>query len=348
MPGSSKPGVPRGNLELLIIAIAVASRGNTSSGGRVHLRHNLRGVAAPDCICEEGTYAASLVMGGAMLADATPAAESGLGAKSPPPWAASTTGSWGPQPLVAPLPPEPWDVSVASGFAALEHTSKDQKTWVKSGKKKGKIYNECVAYHRASLSGPTSCLEPPCVCSHHVRTIATRAIKSCHSHCISNRRRCRSCNHRRCRGLLSTALAIVSSVAFTVATSSVIASAAFFTTVASLAVVANLPPPNPPGTVDVVAFGIGCGAAAVFGACCPGSGSPSIKDLSLRINLLFLSGGAVSSDDISVSPDSDQDLALEADPNGTAFSFPLPGPRAASSLLQLSTTSFPGMHTPRD
>jgi hypothetical protein len=68
----------------------------------------------------------------AALAAVTPTAELGLGAKSPPSWAAPAAESWGPPPL------EPWDVGFASGFITLQHACKDQKTWVKSGKKKGK------------------------------------------------------------------------------------------------------------------------------------------------------------------------------------------------------------------
>jgi hypothetical protein len=107
----------------------------------VYTSGTISGVAAPGCVYEEGASTAGLVIVGVSLATAAPAApieESGLGAGSPPPWVASTTGLWGPPPPVAPLSPKPWDVGVASGFIALWHTSKGQKTWVKSRKKKGK------------------------------------------------------------------------------------------------------------------------------------------------------------------------------------------------------------------
>jgi hypothetical protein len=124
-------------VEAAPVAVVVSTSGTIS------------GVVALDCVCVEGAFAADSVMVGVTLVATAPVAVSGLGAGSPPPWAASATGSWGPPPLVAPLPLEPWDASITFGFVTLDHSSKDQKTWVKSGKKKGKICNKCVAYHRA-------------------------------------------------------------------------------------------------------------------------------------------------------------------------------------------------------
>jgi hypothetical protein len=48
MPWSSEPRMPRDNLEL--IAVAVASHGSTSSGGRVHLSHSLEGCGSRLCL----------------------------------------------------------------------------------------------------------------------------------------------------------------------------------------------------------------------------------------------------------------------------------------------------------
>jgi hypothetical protein len=53
-------------------------------------------------------------------------------------------------------------------------------------------------------------------------------------------------------------------------------------------------------------------------------------------------------DNASMSLDGDRDLALEADPDDATFSFTLSGPKAASALLQLLTTSILGMCTPQD
>jgi hypothetical protein len=107
-------------------------------------------VAALDYVCKEDASTASSIMVRAPPTAATPVAESGSGAESPPSWATLVVESWGPPPLVAPRPSEPWDDGAMSGFVALEHTSKDQKAWAKSGKKKGKFCNKRVAYHLAS------------------------------------------------------------------------------------------------------------------------------------------------------------------------------------------------------
>jgi hypothetical protein len=79
MPGSSEPGVPRDNLE--VIVIAVTGRDSTGRGGRVRY----------------DTLAVNSVMVEEAPATAAPATESGSGVVSPPPWAASATRSWGPR-----------------------------------------------------------------------------------------------------------------------------------------------------------------------------------------------------------------------------------------------------------
>jgi hypothetical protein len=124
MPGSSEPGVPHDNLELIVIAIT--GRDSTGRGGRVRY----------------DTSAVDSVMVGEAPATAAPAAESGSGVVSPPPWAASATRSWGPPPL------EPQDVDVMSEFGTLQHTSKGQETWAMIEKEKGKNCNKCKSYHR--------------------------------------------------------------------------------------------------------------------------------------------------------------------------------------------------------
>jgi hypothetical protein len=73
-----------------------------------------------------------------------PAAKSGLGVRSPLPWAASATGSGESPPPVAPLPPKPWDAGVTFGFIALQHASRDQKAYAKTGKEKEKICKKNV------------------------------------------------------------------------------------------------------------------------------------------------------------------------------------------------------------
>jgi hypothetical protein len=90
------------------------------------------GVASPCCAYEEDTPTVGSVVVGTPLTSAALVVESGSGARSPSPWAASTIGSWGP------LPPEHWDVGVMPRFVALQHASKGQKAWAKSRKKKEK------------------------------------------------------------------------------------------------------------------------------------------------------------------------------------------------------------------
>jgi hypothetical protein len=109
MPESSKPRVPCHNLELIIII--VTSRVSTISG-----------VAGPGCARDEDTSIAGLVMVREAPTAAAPNAESGSGARTPTPWVTYDTRSWGPLPL------EPWDAGIVSGFNALQHMSKGQET----------------------------------------------------------------------------------------------------------------------------------------------------------------------------------------------------------------------------
>jgi hypothetical protein len=119
-------------------------------------------------------------------------------------------------------------------------------------------------------------------------------------------------------------------------------------TVASLIVVADLPPPDLLDTVVTATFRSGCGAVAFLGACCPNSGGPPTTDPSPRISLVLLSGGAISSVAASVLLDGDREPALEAEPDGAIFPFPLLEPKAMSALLRPPATSAPGICTPRD
>jgi hypothetical protein len=93
-------------------------------------------VAALDCVCEEDTSVVNSLIVEAPPATTAPIAESGSGAESLPSWVEHAAESWGPRPLVAPRPLEPWDVGDAFMFVPLECTSKDHKAWVKSEKKK--------------------------------------------------------------------------------------------------------------------------------------------------------------------------------------------------------------------
>jgi hypothetical protein len=99
---------------------------------------SVSGIVVPCCACEEDAPVAGSVITGMPPATATLVAESGLGDGSPLPWAASTTKSWGALPLIAPLPLEPWDAGVASGFVALQHASRDQKGRAKEREEKRK------------------------------------------------------------------------------------------------------------------------------------------------------------------------------------------------------------------
>jgi hypothetical protein len=110
----------------------------------------------------------------------------------------------------------------------------------------------------------------------------------------------------------STSMALLvtaSSVGFSIAAASVAVSSAAFSFTATFLVAASTIAATTSSTVmtdlptsvvdNVVAFGLGGGAVAAFGPCCPDNGGPLTTDPSLRSSLLLLYRGASSLDNTS-------------------------------------------------